>query len=114
MLNQGEQLNKISMAAGQARYDEALPVDPPECPDMKPLAEELLDMEDTYLIDFETWAESADEEVGNWTEDRAFFVRLLLKCHDSKDSSLGDFVEGHIEKLREHAQARLAHEWDKQ
>lgn len=101
--------NQQNFAAAQAAYDAALPDDhdEPDEPNFDPLVRELLDGHDSELLSFEGWAAAGGDELAcdllARLDDPAIFLRLVIKCNNSKDSALGDLVEPIMAALKEHA-----------
>lgn len=87
----------------QAAYDAALPPeDPPEFPDMYWQEKELLHGEDTDLVTFQQFRQSADDCLADMGPD-GFLIDLVLMACRSDDMVMRSHTKDLRKKLRAHA-----------
>ncbi len=105
--------NNISLRAGQLQHDNMLPPeDPPEPPEMEGEIGDLMVEQDTDLVTYAEFKDSADECLFDMVPE-GFLVELILAASRCSDPFIRDRVRDARRKLEDHAGAMLDSAWRK-
>ena len=100
------------MYASQFEYENALPVDPPEPPNMDGEIGDLMTGDDTCLVSYNAFRQSAEEDMYKIAPD-AFLVDFILAANRSSDPVMKGKAREAFAALEDHAGAMLGKAWMK-
>jgi hypothetical protein len=97
----------------QREYDDALPPeDTPEAPNMDGEIGDLMTGEDTWLLSYNAFRQSAEEDMYKIAPD-AWLVDFILSAHRSSDPVMRGKADSAYQALQDHAGVMLGDAWAK-